>query len=132
MGWWLGRESQCLHFRIFAQAPRAELELECGPVCCPSQLRNTCNNGYLQMGESGGGGAAGGVDKVAGIPSHHRAFLFLAHGASLSFPHPSEKAVPITYARGFIMLGEARQGKSTTFLGTGSARACCPTVADGE
>lgn len=36
----------------------AQLELECGSVCFPSQLSNHCNDYHLQMGESGGAGAA--------------------------------------------------------------------------
>ena len=32
----------------------AELELEHGPVCFPSQLRNNYNNCHLQIGEPGG------------------------------------------------------------------------------
>lgn len=36
----------------------AQLELECGSVCFPSQLSNNCDDYHLQTGESGGAGAA--------------------------------------------------------------------------
>ena len=51
----VGRESQCLW--LFVQAPMAELEPECGPVCFPSQPERAVITAIDTMGEPGGGGA---------------------------------------------------------------------------
>ena len=45
---------QCLLIRIFVQGAVAELGLECGSVCFPSQLSNTCNDCHLQIADPGG------------------------------------------------------------------------------
>lgn len=47
---------QCLLIRIFVQGAMAELELEHGSVCFPSQLSNNYDC-YLQTAEPGGSGA---------------------------------------------------------------------------
>ena len=48
------RKLQCLPIRIFVQGAVAELGLECGSVCFPSQLSNTCNDCHLQIADPGG------------------------------------------------------------------------------
>lgn len=53
------RKLQCLPIRIFVQGAVAELGLECGSVCFPSQLSNTCNDCHLQIADPGGSGAVG-------------------------------------------------------------------------
>ena len=53
------RKLQCLLIRIFVQGAVAELELERGSVCFPSQLSNNCNDHYLQTAEPRGRGAVG-------------------------------------------------------------------------